>query len=133
VLVMLSHERRRIVHMNITEHPSVAGTAQQVVEAFPDDTAPRWLLRDRDCIYGEPFRRRVAGMEIREAICSPASPCQNPFVERVIGSIRRECLDHVIDVASLIRLADHPKHCRVLVARAVPGAGRQHCSGGVST
>jgi putative transposase len=96
VLVLLTHHRRRIVHINITEHPTAAWTAQQLIEAFPDDTAPRWLLRDRDAIYGEAFRRRVAGMGISEVVSSPASPWQNPYVERLIGSIRRECLDHVI-------------------------------------
>ena len=96
VLVLLSHHRRRIVHLRITEHPTAAWTAQQVIEAFPDDTAPRWLLRDRDAIYGELFRRRVAGMGIGEVVTSPSSPWQNPYVERLIGSIRRECLDHVI-------------------------------------
>ena len=96
VLVLLSHQRRRIVHFNIAEHPTASWAAQQVVEAFPDDTTPQWLLRDRDSIYGDAFRRRVASMGITEAICSPASPWQNPYAERVIGSIRRECLDHVI-------------------------------------
>ena len=96
VLVLLSHHRRRIVHLRITEHPTAAWTAQQLIEAFPEDTAPRWLLRDRDAIYGVIFRRRVAGMGIGEVITSPRSPWQNPFVERLIGSIRRECLDHVV-------------------------------------
>ena len=96
VLVLLSHHRRRIVHFRITEHPTAAWTAQQLIEAFPDDTAPRWLLRDRDAIYGDRFRRRVAGMGISEVITSPLSPWQNPFVERLIGSIRRECLEQVI-------------------------------------
>jgi hypothetical protein len=67
-----------------------------VIEAFPDDATPRWLLRDRDAIYGAPFRRRVASMGIGEVISSPSSPWQNPCAERLIGSIRRECLDHVI-------------------------------------
>src|SRR6267143_1627195 len=96
VLVVLAHQRRRIIHVNITEHPTAAWTAQQIVDAFPDDTAPRWLLRDRDAIYGDVFRHRVAGMAIREVISSPSSPWQNPYAERLIGSIRRECLDHVI-------------------------------------
>jgi putative transposase len=96
VLVLLSHHRRRIVHLRITEHPTAAWAAQQIIEAFPDDTAPRWLLRDRDAIYSDAFRRRVAGIGIREAISSPSSPWQNPYVERLIGSIRRECVDHVI-------------------------------------
>ena len=96
VFVLLAHSRRRVIHVNVTEHPTAAWTAQQIVEAFPNDTAPRWLLRDRDAVYAEVFRRRVAGMGIREAISSPSSPWQNPYVERLIGSIRRECLDHVI-------------------------------------
>ena len=96
VLVLLAHQRRRIIHVNITEHPTAAWTVQQVIEAFPDDTAPRWLLRDRDVIYGDTFRRRVAGMGIGEVLSSPASPWQHPYAERLIGSIRRECLDHVI-------------------------------------
>jgi putative transposase len=96
VVIVLSHVRRRIVHFNITEHPTAEWTAQQVVDAFPDDTAPRWLHRDRDGVYRETFRRRVAGMGIAEVISAPASPWQNPYAERVIGSIRRECLDHVI-------------------------------------
>jgi putative transposase len=96
VLVLLSHHRRRIVHLAITEHPTAMWTAQQIKEAFPDDSAPRWLLRDRDAIYGDLFRRRVASMGISEVISSPSSPWQNPHAERLIGSIRRECLDHVI-------------------------------------
>ena len=96
VLVLLSHERRRVVHVDVTDHPTATWTAQQVVEAFPDDRAPRWLLRDRDSIYSEAFRRHVAGMGIAEAVSSPRSPWQSPYVERLIGSIRRECLDHVI-------------------------------------
>jgi putative transposase len=96
VFLLLAHHRRRIVHVNITEHPTSAWTAQQMIEAFPDDTAPRWLLRDRDAIYGDAFRRRIAGMGIGEVLSSPSSPWQNPYAERLIGSIRRECLDHVI-------------------------------------
>ena len=96
VLVLLAHHRRRIVHVAITDHPTAAWTAQQVIEAFPDDTAPRWLLRDRDTIYSDAFRRRVAGMGISEVVCAPSSPWQNPYSERLIGSLRRECLDHLI-------------------------------------
>jgi hypothetical protein len=70
VLVLLAHQRRRIVHVNITEHPTAAWTAQQMIEAFPNDTAPRWLLRDRDAIYGDAFRRRVVGMGIGEVLSS---------------------------------------------------------------
>ena len=93
---LLTHHRRRIVHLAVTEHPTAAWTAQQIIEAFPNDTAPQWLLRDRDAIYGDACRRRVAGMGITEVITSPSSPWQNPYAERLIGSIRRECLDHVI-------------------------------------
>ena len=96
VFVVLLHHRRRIVHFNVTEHPTAAWTAQQVVEAFPDDTAPRWLLRDHDAIYGEAFRQRVAGMGIGEVLSAPSSPWQNPYAERLIGSIRRDCLNHVV-------------------------------------
>jgi putative transposase len=97
-LVILAPERRRIVHVNVTEHPTAAWTAQQVVDAFPWDGAPRYLLRDRDRIYGGSFRQRIRNMGIDEVIIAPRSPWQNPYVERVIGSIRRELLDHVIIV-----------------------------------
>ena len=93
---MLSHQRRRIVHINVTDHPTTAWTTQQLAEAFPYDTAPTWLHRDRDSIYGAGFKRRLAGMGITEVVSAPESPWQNPFVERLIGSIRRECLDHMI-------------------------------------
>src|SRR3989454_801407 len=96
VFVVLLHHRRRIVHFNGTAHPTAAWTAQQVVEAFPDDTAPRWLLRDRDAIYSEAFRQRVGGMGIEEVLSAPSSPWQNPYAERLIGSIRRDCLNHVV-------------------------------------
>jgi putative transposase len=76
VLVLLSHQRRRIVHVNITEHPTAVWTAQQMIEAFQEDIAPRWLLRDRDAIYGDVFRRRVASMGIGEVVSTPSSPWQ---------------------------------------------------------
>jgi len=96
VLVVLSHSRRKVVNFNITSNPTAEWTAQQVVEAFPWDTAPKYLMRDRDSIYGAFFRNRMKNMGITEVISAPKSPWQNPFVERVIGSIRRECTDHVI-------------------------------------
>ena len=96
VFVVLRHERREIVHFNATYHPTVEWTAQQIVEAFPFDTAPRYLMRDRDSIYRERFRTRVKSLGIEEVISAPRSPWQNPYVERIIGSIRRECLNHVI-------------------------------------
>ncbi len=96
VFIVLRHDRRRIVHFNVTDHPSAEWTAQQMVEAFPWDSAPRYLLRDRDRIYGRYFNRRVAGLGIRQVLTAPRSPWQSPYVERLVGSIRRECLDHVI-------------------------------------
>jgi hypothetical protein len=81
VFVLLTHQRRRIVHFRITEHPTAAWTAQQIIEAFPDDTAPRWLLRDRDAIYGDMCRRRVAAMGISEVISRPSSPCRIHMLE----------------------------------------------------
>lgn len=95
--VVLSHDRRRIMHFNVTTNPTAQWTAQQIVEAFPGDgLVPEYLIRDRDGIYGSYFRQRVRNMGIREVITSRRSPWQNPYAERVIGSMRKECLDHVI-------------------------------------
>ena len=96
VFVVLLHHRRQVVHFTVTDSPTAAWTAQQIVEAFPDQEAPRYLLRDRDSIYGGEFRRRVQGIGIAEVLAAARSPWQNPFAERVIGTIRRELLDHVI-------------------------------------
>jgi hypothetical protein len=96
VFVVLAHERRRVVHFNVTEHPTAEWTAEQLVQSFPWDTTPRYLLRDRDRIYGAAFRMQAANMEIREVLTAPRSPWQSPYVERLIGSIRRECLNHVV-------------------------------------
>jgi len=96
VLVVLAHHRRRVVHFNVTEHPTAGWTGQQMVEAFPEDTAPRYLLRDRDKIYGCEFHQRIQVMSMKEVLSAPASPWQRAYVERLIGSIRRDCLDHVI-------------------------------------
>ncbi len=94
--LILRHHRRTVVHFNVTSHPTARWTAQQIVEAFPYDTSPRYLLRDRDWIYGSCFANRVRCMGIEEVLIAPRSPWQNPFIERLIGSIRRECLDHVL-------------------------------------
>ncbi len=96
VFIVLSHDRRQVAHFNVTEHPTAQWTAQQLVEAFPFDSAPRYLLRDRDAIYGEKVQRRIRSLGIEEVITAPRSPWQNPFVERIIGSIRQDCLDHII-------------------------------------
>ena len=96
VFVVLEPERRRVVHFNVTQGPSARWTAQQVVNAFPYNSAPKYLIRDRDKIYGAQFVRRVRAMEIEQVLTAPRSPWQNPYCERVIGTLRRECLDHVI-------------------------------------
>jgi putative transposase len=96
VLLILTHEQRRVVHFYVTEHPTAEWTTQQVLEAFPWDDVPRYLLRDRDRLYGAAFRQRVRHMGIEDVLIAPRSPWQNPFVERLIGSIRRECLDHML-------------------------------------
>jgi putative transposase len=96
VFLVMSHDRRRILHFNVTTSPSAQWTAQQLLEAFPYEAAPRFLLHDRDSIFGNSFARRVESMGIREVVTAPGSPWQNPYCERLIGSIRRECLDHVI-------------------------------------
>ena len=105
LFVVLAHDRRRVLHFNVTAHPTAAWTAQQMVEAFPFDSAPKYLLRDRDRIYGDEFRKQVKLLGIKEVLSAPRSPWQRAYVERVIESIRRECLDHVIifDEASLRR------------------------------
>lgn len=96
VFLMIEHQRRRVLHFGITEHPTAEWTSQQVVEAFSERDAMRYLVRDRDSIYGHEFRRRVQSLGIREVITAPRSPWQNAYAERLIGSIRRECLDHVV-------------------------------------
>ena len=79
-----------------SSHPTAEWTAQQIVEAFPFDTSPKYLLRDRDRIYGDEFRKQISAMGIKEVLSAPRSPWQRACVERVIGSVRRECLDHVV-------------------------------------
>ena len=96
VMVILAHDRRNIVRTAVTEHPTAAWLSRQVTEAFPWNTAPRYLLRDRDASYGSDFRCWVEAMDITEVVTAPRSPWQNAYVERVIGSIRRECLDHIL-------------------------------------
>ena len=104
--VVLRHARREVVHFNVTEQPTAAWTAQQIVEAFPWDEAPKYLIRDRDSIYGAEFRKRIKSMGIEQVRTAFRSPWQSPYVKRLIGSIRRECLDHVIvlNEAHLMRI-----------------------------
>jgi len=128
VLVVVAHHRRRVLHFNVTEHPTAAWTAQQIVDAFPDDSAPSYLVRDRDSVYGHAFQHRVKGMGIHEVLTAPHSPWQNPFAERLIGSIRRERLDHRARThLSLDKDAPHgrpierPELGRVIPVREVGG------------
>ncbi|PYT79399.1 MAG: integrase [Acidobacteria bacterium] len=95
-LVILSHDRRRLVHFAVTANPTAARTARQLLGAFPWDNAPRYLLRDRASAYGLEFSEMAKSMGIHEVLTAPQSPWQNAYLERLIGSIRRECLDHVI-------------------------------------
>jgi hypothetical protein len=96
VMIILGHDRRKIIRAAVTEHPTAAWLSRQVTEAFPWDTAPSYLLRDRNASFGSEFCNRVEAMGIKEVVTAPRSPWQNPYVERVIGSIRREQLDHVV-------------------------------------
>jgi len=98
VFLVLAHQRRRIVHYAVTAHPTAEWTAHQLLQAFPWDSAPRYLLRDRDRIFGSEFVQQLKVMGIEQVLSAPASPWQRAYVERVIGTIRRECLDHVIVV-----------------------------------
>jgi transposase InsO family protein len=95
-LVIMGHGRRNLVHHAITAHPTAEWIAQQIVEAFPWDEAPKYLVRDRDAVFGQIVKRRLRGLGIRDRPIAPKSPWQNGHVERLIGSIRRECLDHTI-------------------------------------
>jgi len=96
VFLVLAHDRRRVVHFNVTAHPTAEWTAQQLREAFPFGQAPKYLLRDRDGIFGGEFCKQVVDLGIEEVLSAPRSPWQRAYVERLIGTIRRECLDHII-------------------------------------
>jgi putative transposase len=96
VFLVLAHDRRRILHFNLTAHPTADWTGQQLREAFPFAQLPPYLLRDRDAIFGDDFREHLRDMGICEVLSAPRSPWQRAYIERVIGSVRRECLDHMI-------------------------------------
>jgi len=116
--IVLYHHRRKIVYFNVTANPTAQWTSQQMTEAFPYDSAPRYLIRDRDKIYGNAFVKRVRTMRIEGVLIAPKSPWQHPYCERVIGSIRRECLDHCIILSEyhLYRIlkdyTDYYNNCR---------------------
>jgi transposase InsO family protein len=96
VFLVLAHDRRRILHFGVTAHPTAEWTAQQLREAFPWETVPRYLLRDRDRIFGDDFTKQVKDIGLKEVLSAPRSPWQRAYIERLIGTLRRECLDHVI-------------------------------------
>ncbi|MEA2817516.1 MAG: hypothetical protein QOI93_5260, partial [Rhodospirillaceae bacterium] len=96
VLVILRHERRRLISLSVTDHPTAEWITRQITEAFPWDSAPAQLVRDRDASYGHAVTKRLAAMGIRDHPITPRSPWQNGHAERLIGSIRRECLDHLV-------------------------------------
>lgn len=96
VFIVLWHERRKIIHFNVTMNPTAQWTAQQIIEACPWNKVPKYLLRDRDGIYGKVFQGCIKNMGIEQVKTAPHSPWQNPYCERVIGSIRRDCLNHII-------------------------------------
>ena len=98
VFLLLADDRRRGIHFNVTANSTAAWTAQQIVEAFPWQDPPKYLLRDRDKIYGKAFKKRVIADGFEEVLTAARSPWQNPYVERLIGTIRRDCLDDVIVV-----------------------------------
>jgi transposase InsO family protein len=95
-LVVIGHGRRQLLWFAVTRHPTAEWLAQQIVDAFPWDTAPAYLVRDNDRSYGQVFLNRLRSMGIRDRPTAPRSPWQNPYVERLIGTLRRECLDHVL-------------------------------------
>ena len=94
--VIVRLDRRDLIWINVTANPTAEWVARQIAEAFPGNEAPDYLIRDRDRIYGSVVTRRLRAMGIRDKPTAPASPWQNGFAERLIGSIRRECLDHII-------------------------------------
>jgi putative transposase len=94
VFLVMAHDRRRILHFAVTQHPTAEWTSQQLREAFPWDTAPRLLLRDR--IFGHEFVQQLKAMGIKQVLSTPGAPRQRAYIERLIGTIRRECLDHLI-------------------------------------
>ena len=96
VFVVIEHARRRVVHFNVTAHPTSKWIAQQLTEAFPFDSAPKYLIRDGDAKFGFGVQRRISALGIKDIVTTPASPWENSYAERVIGSLRRECLDQVI-------------------------------------
>jgi transposase InsO family protein len=95
-LLILHHDRRQILWLGVTAHPTAEWISNQLTEAYGWKVAPQYIIRDRDAVYGDVFIRRLRAMSIRDRPTAPRSPWQNGYCERAIGSIRRECLDHVV-------------------------------------
>jgi transposase InsO family protein len=118
-LVIVRLARRELLWINVTAHPTAEWIAQQITEAFPWDEAPRYLIRDRDAVYGTVVTRRLRAMGIRDKPISAGSPWQNGFAERLIGTVRRECVDHLIVLGEahlrrvLIKFATYYNECRI--------------------
>jgi transposase InsO family protein len=118
-LVIVRLARRELVWINVTAHPTADWIAQQITEAFPWDDAPRYLIRDRDAVYGSAVTRRLRAMGIRDKPISAGSPWQNGIAERLIGTLRRECVDHVIVLGeahlrrTLSKFADYYNNVRI--------------------
>jgi transposase InsO family protein len=94
--LVMGHGRRQLLWFEVTRHPTAAWLARQITEAFPWGSAPAYLVRDNDRAYGQVFRSRVSAMGMRDRPTSPRSPWQNPYIERLIGTVRRECVDWVL-------------------------------------
>ncbi len=118
VLLILSNDRRNILHFNVTRHPTAKWTARQLLESCGFKETPKYLLRDRDAIYGETFSHQANVLNIQEKVTAPRSPWQNAFVKRVVGSVRRECVDHFIVLGErhlkciLLQYIDYYNECR---------------------
>ena len=96
VFLVLSLDRRRVIHFNVTTHPTAEWTARQLIQAFPFDSAPKYLIRDRDGIYGKEVRKAIKILGMNEKVISARSPWQNGYCERMVGTTKRECLHHLI-------------------------------------
>jgi putative transposase len=136
VLIVLAHDGRRIVHFHVTEHPTAEWTTRQLVQAFCDRKSPHYLIRDRDGVYGLIFQNHVKALHIEQVVTAPRSPWQSPYMEGVIGTLRRECLDHVVVLgeAHLRRInrqfLSYPREGLFMqIATAVVGSHRnkRHC------
>jgi hypothetical protein len=129
VFLVLEHDRRKVLHFGVIAHPTAAWTAQQIVEAFGGREPARYLIRDRDSIYGTEVCLRIALPDTEEVLRAPQSPWQNPYAERLIGSIRRECLNHFV-ILSAKHLKKHCLRISSITIRRGKGILFLMCGGG---